>query len=591
MALRWGVALCEFFAVGCHTAPISHSAVPAAGAGNSTSPPPVIATVTAEAERVYLDAVALENGVLGRAEDGRAAAEAYERACDLGHPNACQRFASMADLLDPPGTNEKESAARRHARDKKLCVQHRMASACERYHDDEQEAERKDPGWFSEPLRDSNGEEVDWRLVPFAPDAWATTLDVLVAAGEYGKATELVDAASRRLGPGFLHAGEVAAGMARAITTVRALRGSDSDSGEVANFESTLLALCPGLWASGMRPRNIPRACTQVGSDELPRTSREARCGCATRGCCVECRDGLCTRRVPHAFGARELALGDAFGCAVIGDGDVRCWGDGRLGQRGPGVGRARSHRFGHVESIAAGSSHVCVLVDDGAVHCWGSNDDGQLGGASTTRAVPGLPPARALALTALASCARLTTGEVRCWGGPPRERASTVGRSIPKLNARLLAGSGSRIVCALDSENALWCWEPGRSGPMMRIAERVAGAIDLEVSDTLACARIDDGRLRCFALKGGKEQSLEGIVSVVRGGARVCGVDAEGSVGCCDTDWRSPGEPRCEKPAPPFASLGDVVKFASGWSFHCALLRSGEARCWGEYNHGQLGY
>ena len=77
--------------------------------------------------------------------------------------------------------------------------------------------------------------------------------------------------------------------------------------------------------------------------------------------------------------------------------------------------------------AVAAGGEFGCALVDDGRVRCWGANDRGQLGDGSTIfRPVPGdvvgLPsaPARAVALATgwAHACAVVAPGgQVWCWG------------------------------------------------------------------------------------------------------------------------------------------------------------------------------
>ncbi len=134
----------------------------------------------------------------------------------------------------------------------------------------------------------------------------------------------------------------------------------------------------------------------------------------------------------------RQLALGDAFSCALTTDGRVTCWGDNTYGQLGLGVGAAIGDdelpglhtvaidaRF---VQITAGAEHVCGLTGAGAVHCWGRGADGRLGSGSVADSGRATQPrlGAAVDLGAVAfevragarhTCAKLLSGAVTCWG------------------------------------------------------------------------------------------------------------------------------------------------------------------------------
>ena len=71
---------------------------------------------------------------------------------------------------------------------------------------------------------------------------------------------------------------------------------------------------------------------------------------------------------------AKQLALGHLFACALLTDGNVKCWGRSRLCSHVDlGVGRTATQ-------LSAGTWFVCALLDDATVKCWGSKNYGQLG-------------------------------------------------------------------------------------------------------------------------------------------------------------------------------------------------------------------
>jgi alpha-tubulin suppressor-like RCC1 family protein len=139
---------------------------------------------------------------------------------------------------------------------------------------------------------------------------------------------------------------------------------------------------------------------------------------------------------------AKAISAGFGHTCAVLSNDTVRCWGyygSGRLGYgnsfsvgddefpgaAGPvdlGPGRTAT-------AIDAGEQHTCAVLDNGQVRCWGYGAFGQLG-YGNTRAIGDneLPssidpvdigPGSAVAITAAErhSCVRLADGSLRCWG------------------------------------------------------------------------------------------------------------------------------------------------------------------------------
>jgi alpha-tubulin suppressor-like RCC1 family protein len=134
---------------------------------------------------------------------------------------------------------------------------------------------------------------------------------------------------------------------------------------------------------------------------------------------------------------ALSIAAGDAFTCARLSNGSVKCWGvlgdvqfgtslgdePGEMGDALPaidlGVGQQAT-------ALVAGTDHACVIVNDGQVRCWGANERGALGRETTSSPAPddAQPVQLGTGLVAVAlsagsfnTCARFSDGSLKCWG------------------------------------------------------------------------------------------------------------------------------------------------------------------------------
>jgi len=149
----------------------------------------------------------------------------------------------------------------------------------------------------------------------------------------------------------------------------------------------------------------------------------------------------------PVKLGAGRTAVAISAGgehtCAVLDDGTVKCWGRNGSGQLGYGntdtVGDSPTTTPDMVaavglpptaRAISAGRLHTCALLGDGSLRCWGEGASGRLGYANTDDIGDNEPAGaggavnvgsglRATAVSAgdAHTCAVLSEGSVRCWG------------------------------------------------------------------------------------------------------------------------------------------------------------------------------
>ncbi len=201
----------------------------------------------------------------------------------------------------------------------------------------------------------------------------------------------------------------------------------------------------------------------------------------------------------------RQIAAGAAHTCALLTTGTVRCWGsggNGRLGYaNGSFIGDDETPKSagdvdigGPVQQIAvAGGFHTCALLTDGNVRCWGDGAHGALGYGNTDTIGDDETPASAgnvdlggtaqqIAAGGSQMCALLTDGKLRCWGfgangqlgyantnnvGDDETPASAGDVDVGGSVAKVAAGASGFHTCALLNDGAVRCWGDGASGKL----------------------------------------------------------------------------------------------------------------------------
>ena len=134
-------------------------------------------------------------------------------------------------------------------------------------------------------------------------------------------------------------------------------------------------------------------------------------------------------------FSDSTISGGHLHTCAILDNGEIACWGDGRYGKLGicnlcltdktyptltASLGDGRS-----AISVSIGSVHTCAILDNGEVSCWGDGSNGRLGdGGTSMNPVPTLTNSLGAGRTAVAissgnqhTCVILDNGAVSCWG------------------------------------------------------------------------------------------------------------------------------------------------------------------------------
>lgn len=300
--------------------------------------------------------------------------------------------------------------------------------------------------------------------------------------------------------------------------------------------------------------------------------------------------------------GVQTIASGSQHSCALLLDGNVKCWGEGSLGQ----LGDANAQDSGlpvdviisDVQQVAVGGDHSCALTDDQFVLCWGSNSNGQIGQALQVSNVTypytvsgltnerGEPDTIAISAGERHNCALSAMGTVRCWGSGAWGKLGDGDASAHDvITPTLVQGlqyqatqiaAGYSHTCALMADGNVKCWGGGASG---KLGNGSTANIDITQAqgDVLGISgnakQITVGRNHSCALvdNGNQSQSVKcwGVGYALGDG------DANriSKASATNVDWAD-----------------DVLAVDAGYYHTCMVIREGSTLCWGFNGNGQLG-
>lgn len=315
-----------------------------------------------------------------------------------------------------------------------------------------------------------------------------------------------------------------------------------------------------------------------------------------------------------------QVSAGFLKTCAVLGDGTLRCWGGRQTMDAGVATGAAPVAGVRDVAQVAVGWTHHCVRTRGGAVRCWGDNTFGQLGdGTTATREGPVAVPLPAAAAEVVASdgatCARLVDGSAWCWGrnsvgqvgdGTTEQRLSPA--RVRGLDDVTSVRVGRGYACAVRGDRSVWCWGASMFlgiGELLTSVPRRACCLRgpvraVGLGSPWACALYMDGQYECYTPLdhpidqpnwGGSQR--EGV-DLASSSTSHAALFADGTVEGFTRQFRPFGQGPIPDggffPRGIVRGIDDATQVTAGYDHACALLATGEVRCWGGNDAGQLG-
>ena len=248
--------------------------------------------------------------------------------------------------------------------------------------------------------------------------------------------------------------------------------------------------------------------------------------------------------------------------CVITNKNDVKCFGDNVAGQLGQGstsnLGDGRNEQGNKLNivdlgrgrtaiDIDSGARHQCALLDNGDVKCWGLNDEGQLGQGNTLnlgdapnemgenlKAIALGAKAKTIAVGAKHSCVITDTDTVKCWGlnangqlgqdnlenlgDDPKEIAHLEAIDLGVDRTAKAIAAGGAHTCALLENGDVKCWGLNASGQlgqdstaslgdeageMANIASVNLGlnrtALAITAGENHTCALLDNKTIKCW--------------------------------------------------------------------------------------------
>ena len=297
-----------------------------------------------------------------------------------------------------------------------------------------------------------------------------------------------------------------------------------------------------------------------------------------------------------------EVTVGQVTACALMESGNIYCWGSGYYGKMGNGEPWSDDYvntemrqvllpegQGGQTVSISGG--HICTILDNGDVYCWGRGNQGQLGYGGTSNLnipakvnLPGQRSAIAISTGTYMTCAITTDGMGYCWGENDEGQLGNGTTNTRKTTpVEVLFPSGYTPVSISAGDDFSCALMDNRK--VMCWGENNDGRLGqgpLATDDetTPVWVIMEDSETAHFLDIGTKSACM-----ILDSGETKCwGTNEEGQIGQGDTDTDS-------YPSPTEVNGNhDFVALSINSDTVCAITSDAEGYCWGDNEAGQTG-
>jgi len=315
---------------------------------------------------------------------------------------------------------------------------------------------------------------------------------------------------------------------------------------------------------------------------------------------------------------ATAVSCGHQHTCALLSNGEIKCWGHMEFGRLGlgiindwlglaaPSIGDLGNDLaavdLGEVEttSVAAGAEHACVISSDGKLKCFGDNTFGQLGRGNTANQGDGAGEmgdalrfvhlgnvtVKAVSCGTSHTCALLSDGTLKCFGQNAKGQlgqGDTVSRGIKKSTPvdlgtgfkaiKISSGYGRKFNCAVSEAGGLKCWGANQNNQLGPLATDQPGVGDgwkvyepiteSEMGDNIAFINVGDGLT---------------VTSVACSETWTSAILSNGQIKSVGTNLL--GDPMPGETAMPAGVT--AVEISCGSVACCARLSNSSVQCWG---------
>ena len=341
--------------------------------------------------------------------------------------------------------------------------------------------------------------------------------------------------------------------------------------------------------------------------------------------------------------GVTQVSLGLRSACAIILGGAVKCWGyngNGELGinsTTGTNTPVALPTLTTSVQQIDMGGYGGCAVTGTNGAKCWGLNTNGQVGdGTVITRLVPTDVTGLTSGVSQIGSgtshaCAITTALTVQCWGLDTSGQLAdgiVTQRTTAQIVTNLIVGNGNvpafNQTCALTTAGGIVCWGNNGKGQLgngnknnqstpVDVVGLTTGVMQVAAGRDFTCAVTTGNKAKCWGSNqlgqlgtGGTTDSLTAVdvngltgntKAVAAGDGFACAIQSQsnGNVWCWgDNTYGELGNGTTTSSLVPVQVTGlgaNVNAIAAGFGpTACALLSTGNLKCWGYNSNGQVG-